>query len=300
MTVKYLIPPAGFQPETASAAQLDQYGFPPRPTDSVSLARWQKEMSGWKGAAPPTPFLTETHAQVVADTRNLQNWAGYAITAENNSLYWFTQAEGWYTEPTFGQSRCANPSEVTWAGLGGYPGYPGTGNYLAQNGTAWNTPGADNHQAWWEIVPHNYLTSIGYYGIPGGEMDVSTRNVAPNGMRFWFYNYQDTSMAFDVTMYGNYFPAAQSAEVVAERPTVNKVYTDLANFGTLNIDGSAAAEGGNRTEIPFDQFPQNLNTTTGLWRHGVHMVSGTTGRDLADPTGIVPDGAFNVTQNNCN
>jgi hypothetical protein len=105
-------------------------------------------------------------------------------------------------------------------------------------------------------------------------------------------------MAFDVTKYGN-FPAAQSAEVIAERPTVNNSYTDLANFGTLYIDGSAAAEDGN-TEIPFGQFPQNLDTTTGLWRHGVHMVSSTTGRDLADPSDIASDGSFSIRQNNCN
>src|SRR5690349_13638285 len=31
--IQILIPPAGFDPSTASAAQLDQYGFPPQPKD---------------------------------------------------------------------------------------------------------------------------------------------------------------------------------------------------------------------------------------------------------------------------
>jgi hypothetical protein len=295
MTVTNLIPPPGFRPETASAAQLDEYGFPPRPAAGAALAAWEKEMSGWTGAAPPTSFLAETHTKVVADTETTANWAGYVVTAQSNSLYWFSQAEGWYTEPTFASSRCSSTSEVTWAGLGGYASY--SGSYLAQNGTAWNSDGADNHQAWWEIVPHNNLTVIGYYATPDQEMDVSTRNIT-DGFRFWFYNFEGTSMAFDVTKYGD-FPLAQSAEVVIERPQVNKVYTNLANFQTLYVDGAAAAEQGN-SEISMDNFPPNLNTSTGLWRHGVHMVSNTTGHDLADPTDIYSGGAFDVTQRSCN
>jgi len=295
MTVTNLIPPPGFRPETASAAQLDQYGFPPRPTAPAALASWEKEMSGWTGAAPPTPFLAETHTSVVADTETAPNWAGYVVTAQSNSLHWFTQAEGWYTEPTFASSRCASTSEVTWAGLGGYQSYAGP--YLAQNGTAWNSSGADDHQAWWEIVPYNNLTVIGYYATPDQEMDVSTRNVS-GGFRFWFYNYEGTSMAFDVTKYGG-FAEAQSAEVVVERPTVNGSYANLANFQTLYVDGAAAAEQYNG-ENSFDTFPANLNSSTGLWRHGVHMVSDTTGHDLADPTSIESGGAFDVTQNSCN
>ena len=296
MTVTNLIPPPGFRPETASAAQLDEYGFPPRPTDPTLLASWQKEMSGWTGAAPPTPFLTETHTQVTANTETSDIWAGYVITAEPNSLYWFSQAEGWYYEPTFGPSRCANTSEVTWAGLGGYRN-PYNSGYLAQDGTAWNSSGADNHQAWWEIVPHNALTPIGYYATPGVIMDVSVRNIT-NGFRFWFYNYAGQSMAFNVTKYGG-FALAQSAEVVIERPTVNGTPTNLANFQTLRVYESAAASQGN-SEVTFDHFPPNVDPTTGLWRHGVHMISNTTGRDLADPTDIFSSGAFDVMQNNCN
>jgi hypothetical protein len=60
-----------------------------------------------------------------------------------------------------------------------------------------------------------------------------------------------------------------------------------------------AASQGN-SEVTFDQFPPNLNTTTGLWRHGVHMVSNTTGRDLAEPGDIDGGGSFPVVQQNCN
>ena len=76
MTVTDLIPPPGFRPETASAAQLDEYGFPARPTKPAQLATWKTEMAGWKGTAPPTSFLAETHSHVASDTATSGNWAG--------------------------------------------------------------------------------------------------------------------------------------------------------------------------------------------------------------------------------
>jgi hypothetical protein len=294
--VQNLIPPSGFRPESASAAQLDEYGFPPRPTDPTLLARWQDEMSGWKGAAPPTPFLAETHTQVTADTVNHPIWAGYAVTAEPGSISAFSHVEGWYYEPTFGSSRCTSTTEVTWAGLGGYYN-PYNGGWLAQDGTAWNSNGADAHEAWWEIVPANNLTPINYYATPGVIMDVSVR-VISGGFRFWFYNYAGTSMAFDEP-----FTSASnslSAEVVVERPTVGHTPTNLANFQTLRVWQSEAWINGFANGNTFDTFPANLNSATGLWRHGLHMVSDTTGRVLADPSDIFSSGAFDVMQRNCN
>jgi hypothetical protein len=294
--VKNLIPPAGFRPESASAAELDEYGFPPRPTDPTQLARWQDEMSGWTGAAPPTPFLVETHTQITADTVNHPIWAGYAVTAEPGSISAFSHVEGWYYEPTFGSSRCSPTTEVTWAGLGGYYN-PYNGGWLAQDGTAWNSNGVDAHEAWWEIVPENNLMAINYYATPGVIMDVSVR-VISGGFRFWFYNYAGTSMAFDEP-----FTSASnslSAEVVVERPTVGNTPTNLANFQTLRVWQSEAWINGFANGNTFDTFPANLNSATGLWRHGLHMVSDTTGRVLADPSNIFPSGAFDVMQRNCN
>jgi hypothetical protein len=75
--------------------------------------------------------------------------------------------------------------------------------------------------------------------------------------------------------------------------------TNLANFQSLTVNESAAASQGN-SEVTFDQFPPNLDTTTGLWRHGAHMISNSTGRDLADPGDILGGGSFLVKQHNCN
>ena len=300
--VKELFPPPGFRPESASASQLDEYGFPPRPTDPAQLARWQDEMGRWTGTVPAAPFLAETHATVsgvtsspTADTVKHSIWAGYVVTAEPNSLDSFSHAEGWYVEPTMAASRCPNPSEVTWAGLGGYYD-PYNGGWLAQNGTGWNVPGLGAHQAWWEIVPENGITPVpNFYGTPGQVFDASVRNIG-NAFRFWFMNYQTGKS----TVFDEPYPSsnAHSAEVIIERPSINGVAADLANFQTWYVYQSEAWINFFTNGTTFDNFPPNLNSA-GLWRHGLHMYNYSTGKYYAEPSSILAPGQFSVTQESC-
>lgn len=62
-------PPVGFDPTTATAAQLKEYGFPPRPpgdpsdpTVQAALQAWLKTMAARKASVPPNPICgTVTH-----------------------------------------------------------------------------------------------------------------------------------------------------------------------------------------------------------------------------------------------
>jgi hypothetical protein len=280
--VRTYVPPAGFRPDSATDTQLAAYGFPPRPADPAALTVWQNEMSTWKGSAPAPSFLAETHEQ--ADTVNSNTWAGYVI--QDLSGNFFTHAEGWYTEPTIYSSRCAKTVETSWAGIGGWGN-----NVLAQNGTLYDSSGAANHQAWWEIVPEYSIVPIPFYGHPGYVFDASTRWLGNNAYRFWFYDYYShTTDVFDVS---DFYYQPESAEVVIERPTVNNVPTNLSNFGTWSV-AAAQANG-----LGFDTYPPNSANSITI-RHGVHMVSGTTGNDLADPSTIGSGGYFTVSQHNCN
>lgn len=281
--VRTFVPPAGFRPETASDAQLAEYGFPPRPTDSASLAAWQDEMSKWRGSAPPPPFLAE--ANVSADTEYAPNWAGYVIESLPQDITIFSHAEGWYVEPSLGSSRCSSNSEVTWAGLGGW----NTSGGLAQNGSAINLPGVGAHQAWWEIVPGYNVIPINFQAHAGYLFDASTRSLG-TGYRFWFFDYYtDMSDAFDVS---SAVANTNSAEVVIERPKIGTSLSNLSNFGTLTVSESQA--NGNN----FDSYSPNNNSLG--WRHGIHMLNTDTGDDLADPSSISSPGTFTVTQKNCN
>jgi len=275
-TVRTYVPPAAFDPSTATAAQLNEYGFPPRPTDPGALRRWRTEMSNWKGTAPPAPFLAETGVHM--DSMQSPTWSGYVVTEPPGT---FNHAEMWYVEPRFYHSRCSANSELTWAGIGG--AHTST---LSQDGTSHSALGLRNHQAWWEILPATAVPVKGIYGHPDYLFDASVRRIT-GGFRFFMYDYYfNISWATDVT--GSAFNRydGSSAEAIAERPLVNKIPTNLSNFRTIMV-GSALANGS-----AFNTFNPVGH------RHGVHMISN--GRDLADPSGIGPGGSFTITQHNCN
>jgi hypothetical protein len=77
-------------------------------------------------------------------------------------------------------------------------------------------------------------------------------------------------------------------EAIAERPKVSGQVASLSNFGTPTFTQSLANGNGINTYNP-----------SGV-RHGLHMVSNTTGTPLADPSAIGSGGSFTDTQNSCN
>jgi hypothetical protein len=62
----YPQPPPGFDPTTATATQLQEYGFPPRPAgDSTSGAQqaWLQAMAAWKQSDTPQPTCSTATRQ---------------------------------------------------------------------------------------------------------------------------------------------------------------------------------------------------------------------------------------------
>ncbi len=86
--VQVLVPPKGFDPATATNAQLNEYGFPPRPTSPSALALWTTEMRSWKGATPTAPFLSETHASSMPNYNNRHNRPGFATAGSGGFGAW--------------------------------------------------------------------------------------------------------------------------------------------------------------------------------------------------------------------
>jgi hypothetical protein len=275
LRVSFYVPPKGFNPSTATSAQLNEYGFPPRPAALTAAAKWDSQMHTWKGAVTPPPFLAETHAS--ADSVTSTNWSGYAVTGSAGT---YTHAEAWYIEPTYYGSVCSTNAEVTWAGLGGYYG---SGDDLGQDGTGYGVPGMAAHQAWWEIVPGYDIVPVNFFGHSGYLFDASTRWLG-DGYRFYLYDYESgTTDAFDVSS-STY--SGDSAEAIAERPTINGSLSDLSNFETLTFDATQA------NGIGFNEY-----SPTGT-RHGIHMID-TSGNDMADPSAIGSNGYFTDTQHSC-
>lgn len=178
--ITQVTPPSSFDPKTASAQQLETFGYPERPAASTTArAKWDTvwgakptlasqstgycEAPGF-GPAPATPVGTFTAASTAAtpacsgSTQGVlggytscyaPSYAGAMATGAT-----FTQANmgwrqtGFVTQPS---TICPNTAYVTWTGFGGFKGR------LMQAGTiaGAQAPGTSDYlhsRMFWEVI----------------------------------------------------------------------------------------------------------------------------------------------------
>lgn len=275
--VRFLVPPKGFRPATATAAQLAEYGLPARPKSKANLAGWEKEMRRAKSVVPP-PFLTESHSRAY-DTTTSNNWSGYAATGSTGA---FKHAEAWYWEPTYYSSSCSTNEAVEWAGIGGY--FSNSGG-LGQDGTAHGVPGLSNHQAWYEVVPDNDITPIAVYASNTDYMDMSTTwDSGP--LYYAFFEEDITTGDYEAFTFSTSDRDTRSAEMIVERPrNANGSLPNLSNFQIATFNKTQANGSG-------------LNNFANL--HLIDMYD-SSGVLMSEPAPIEssPGGYFTVTQHHC-
>jgi hypothetical protein len=301
---KVIAPPAGFRPLTASPAQLDEYGFPSRPSDPGDLLQWQEEFSNYSGAISPTSFLAQA---VLAADQHPEHWAGYYATAPATSS--FTQAATTYIEPSENpNSVCvANAHDAAiWAGLSGSTS-SGHGA-IAQDGTVVGNPAglADIgvHQAWYEFFGKSDTGQVPVFrdsamatpmtATANYPFDVSVKYVAVDaplrtgrGYHFFYYNYKThISLAFDLPPPSGFHTTLKHAEIVVEDPSnAAQDLTDLVtSTGPMRFRWSRL-----NTVRLQDWHPQKEFIHDHLKPPG----------DMAEPGSIGGYGYFTVTVHHC-
>jgi Peptidase A4 family len=230
LDVTYNVPPANFDPLTASAAERRRYGVPPEPqtNDGEARALWLKAVHS-EPVTPPDELLEFP----VRMAQSSANWSGRLTMSGANT---YTSALMRYDEPSDRGTSCGNAAASLWAGLGG-----SFSDNLAQNGTVigTNLGGLQQHQAWFEILPQNAV-GINLSATPGGRFKAETRWLGNGNFQFSFFN-EATGQSSVLTVGGGAAPwSGTSADFIAERPEVSGAITPLTNFGAFNVHGATA------------------------------------------------------------
>ena len=126
-------PPANFNPQTASAAQIAYYGLPPRPSRANELGEWEYVVRHARSRACEAIDDTRVpQTQFTIVDKDFYNWSGY-VTKEAGRTY--NAVRGWF------QIRCSGVYDhaATWVGIGGTLG---TGDSLWQAG--WDAAAASS------------------------------------------------------------------------------------------------------------------------------------------------------------
>lgn len=276
----YTPAPAGFNPLSASPAQLARYNIPAEPAGGRARAVWRADMSKLHFVAAPLSLraVRPNAASSVPDYSD--HWAGYV---DYGGPYQTVSAT--WSQPSFSVSRCRRGALTLWAGIGGYGS-----EYLAQDGTSVGTPGLGRDQAWWEITPAG-MVPVPLYATPGAPFTADVSYLGHGRFSFFMEN-DATGAAWSQSESAGGNVDLTTAEVIAERPCLTACsgtaarYADLGNFRVVKFS-SSLVDG-----KPIGTFPnyiENMATAASSYS-----------QQLAHPSPLqANETSFTVVQSSC-
>lgn len=278
-------PPPGFDPLSASNAERQKAGFPPRPDDPRLQARYDHVLTRLKGKlnyVPPTlrrnaevfhgprRQQAQAGAEAQAGTETSTNWSGAAVFAPTGKPFSWIQGDWVIPDvdaPTQNQwSYCA-----TWIGIDG----DGSGD-VCQIGFECEVyrSGSSivrNVYPWWEWFPESEVAITNFSASPGDMVTalLCTSGGGATSASAYFTNRTTgatTSLSFSApagtSLVGN------SAEWVVEAPTVGGQQSSVADYGEVFFSectafagtiagGGTAVGGGTGDSITMDDAAGN-------------------------------------------
>ncbi len=264
----YDVPPAGFDPLTASDTELQQWGFPPRPieSDATAYARW-KRVAGLKRIAAQLTF-TNIYNEPARNVRvgeainnataaTSDNWSGYVVVganglfAPNNSeVYsdWIVPAAHQTAVPPTCSSTWYYSSQ--WAGFDGYES-----NDVLQAGTEADANCTSTlYSFWYEWYPFAE-TRVSLPVGPGDVVAVGVQytTASPHGTAYLSNLTTGNGTAYSFNPPSGTTYVGKSAEWILERPTVSGSPADLPNYVIDLFTGAQATNG--HTYLPNGPIP---------------------------------------------
>jgi hypothetical protein len=267
----YTQPPAGFDPMTASAADLARYGYPPYPGPDATpqdLAIWKMQVNpALKRGIPQFERTNIYHRplQAMKIDENAKkvsssNWSGYALVHNKSS---FKSASGaWIVpavQPPFG--GCSGDlASAEWVGIDGF-----SNDLLFQAGSEANAAcsgGGTFYGPWVEWLPAaEFLFTPPGDGafVPGDYIIVTvtasdwSHGESSTGSLVYTdvtQNWQESTGPFSAASIGGTFIRGTSAEWIVERPEIGASLSTLANYIADPWFQASATDRNNETYHP--------------------------------------------------
>jgi hypothetical protein len=246
-------PPAGFSPINASDADLQLYGFPPRPnkgSDADAYAGWERAMTAFKTRVTPTLEQTAIfHGPARGKGKNGKpalgadgayesyNWSGYANTGgaagytANSFYYLYANYIVPPAQQAFGACTGGWDYSSSWVGLDGFDN-----DDVMQAGfeaDAYCSGGTKStyYSFWYEWYPFSEVRISSLAISPGQEVEVEVWTVSKTQAYAYIEDYQDgSSTTIGFTAPSGTTLSGDSAEWIVERPDVGGSLATLTNY----------------------------------------------------------------------
>ena len=268
--------PEGFDPITASASELEAYGYPTRPDpgDAKAYAHWVRVVS----ATRVTPTLVATNryhlpVQVIGKPAvsdnttilNSGNWSGYALTGSGSPP--FIEVVGdWYVPNIGATTKSITGYSSEWVGIDG----DCSCNDLIQDGTEADWfGGAAHYDAWIEFIPNPEVQIGGFPIAPGDLISAIAEEAVVGGKvtgKYFVTNFStNKSVSLSLTIPPKTSFSGKSAEWIVERTDVNGSFMNpLPFYAYTYMDDAWAYKSGSNTKILYVTSPnQNIRMFQG-------------------------------------
>jgi hypothetical protein len=287
-------PPPGFNPLTASDAELDQYGFPPRPNHNLgqeAQKQWEQRVMSQTRIVPELKQTNVFHGlakgikSVKIAGRAVEavssNWSGYAITDGTNPFGKPGSQVGAQFVVPKPASGCSDGTETyssaNWVGIDG-----AFSNDVLQAGTETDLDcrSGPAYYAWIEWFPNSEIKVANLAVAPGDLISVSVFIAADSSKHLSIENLttrQSVALAMKpppgIELTGN------SIEWILERPTLNNAaLSKLTNYLLNPWTNISAVTFPKLGEAPVTYLPDGAPlsaTTYQLWMSdGTKEISG--------------------------
>ncbi len=280
-------PPEGFDPLTADDSTLELYGLPPRPRGNAEhIKAWEALLGGPSTYIEPA-FTTRkgrSHPRkpnaVLGGSSISPNWSGAVVeTGRSNDLHPHPPVGSGFTMQVIGQWTVPNirlPAGPVaydssfWVGVDGdnlhdlfQAGVACDVTWLVFNGNAGHI--YQDVYAWWQWLPNTPVAhAITNFGVGEGAIISCILTVLSDtvGMVYFKILNGGETVTFRVTVPSGQGVLGKCVDWIAERPTVNNAYSNLANYGEITFSNcSAILTPGNNAHkrfVPSDGITVNM------------------------------------------
>jgi hypothetical protein len=246
-TITY--PPNDFQPLDATAAELELYGFPPRPTSNPALSAWNADYTDFEGIYVAAPCTQVNQSNDDPLSQSSSYWSGRldAGGAHGGS---YKEVTAKIPVPTYHNCGVGPHSASHWVGLTNNDS--GDSFRLTQNGLAAIQGTLDGVNVWWEQISgdsDSHQKNVGQDLNPGDVIRATTWHNTSKTMR---YSWVQTHVVAGgehrswgtVTVDGNNSYSGDAAVFINERNVVDGHHYPLRDFGTETLSSQYVFWGG--------------------------------------------------------
>ncbi|MHB1504788.1 MAG: G1 family glutamic endopeptidase [Acidimicrobiales bacterium] len=286
--LRVVVPPSGFDPTTASAHQLQEYGFPPRPGQSSTARSWQHAMASYRYTTSPSAEsaarfanATSSGAMVApstvtpgstSDTTN-SHWGGYI--AGNQAAYTptYVAVQGAFMTPSFTPDSCTNSegnwtAGTFWTGLGGW-----VSNSLIQQGLTWCFGGymssSPGWQAFGEAIDNNSnppgpLCGQTLFVSPGDTTYMNMSYEQSSETAYFYLENEATGQSASCSMYlgnSNGYYDGSTADWISEQPITSSCIWALPDYGAFTYHHAYAQLNSNDAWVTLGSQSNSLIDT---------------------------------------